>query len=231
MRIACWSGPRNISTAMMRAFASRPDCAASDEPLYAAYLADSGKEHPVRSAILASQPQDWAVVAEQLTGPIPDAKAHWYQKHMAHHMLPDRYGPWLDALVHIFLVRDPAEMLSSLLRAWPEAELEDTGLPQQLAIRDWLDRPIPLVDGREVMDDPAGTLSRLCADLDLPYDSAMLSWPAGPHPADGVWADHWYAAVRASTGFEPWRPREIAIPKSKLPLLRDCERLHRELLA
>ena len=218
----------------MRAFASRADCAVSDEPLYAAYLADTGKNHPMRAQILESQPRDWRVVASNLTGPIPQDRApqdraHWYQKHMAHHLLPDRLGPWLDELTHVFLVRDPQEMLSSLLRAWPDAELEDTGLPQQVALFERLGGNAPVVDGREVMDDPGGTLQRLCEDIGLDWDPAMLAWPEGPHPDDGVWAEHWYASVWSSTGFQPWRPRAIEIPVGKRHLVGECEALYARL--
>ena len=229
MRIACWSGPRNISTALMRAFASRADCAVVDEPLYAAYLADTGKLHPGRDAILASQDQDWRRVSRWLVSEPPDGKAHWYQKHMAHHLLPDRLEPWLDALVHVFLVRDPAEMLSSLLAVWPEAELEDTGLPQQVGLFERLGATSPVIDGRAVMDAPESTLRELCAAIELPWDPAMLTWDPGPRPEDGIWAEHWYAGVHRSTGFEPWRPRDIQIPDGKRHLLDACSELYQRL--
>lgn len=231
MRIACWSGPRNVSTALMRSFGARSDCAVVDEPLYAAYLADTGKPHPGRDAVMASQPTDWRVVVNQLAGPIAGGRPHQYQKHMAHHLLPDRVGPWLDGLVHVLLIRDAAEVLSSLLAVFPDAELEDTGLPQQVALHDRLGGGLPVVDGRHLMDRPEPTLRALCDRIGLPFDPAMLSWEAGPRPEDGVWAEHWYAAVWRSTGFEPWQPREIRIPRGKLPVLREAERLVERLRA
>ena len=233
MRIACWSGPRNISTAMMRSFGSRADCHVTDEPLYAAYLADTGKDHPMRDAVLASQPTDWRTVADVLRGPIPDGKPVRYDKQMAHHLLPDRFGDWLTDFTHVLLVRDPTEMLASLLEAWPDAELEDTGLLQQRTLLDWLaehtDQRPPIVDGRAVQDDPEPTLRALCDAIGIPWDPAMLSWPAGPHPADGAWAPHWYAGVWASTGFQPWADKPRHIPTNKQRLLDQCVALHREI--
>ena len=168
------------------------------------------------------------MVAEQLTGPIPQDRAHWYSKQMAHHLLPDRLGDWLDGFTHVLLVREPTEMLSSLLKAWPDAELEDTGLPQQVALKERLG-DVPVIDGREVMDDPEGSLRRLCSEIGLEWDPAMLAWEAGPHPADGVWASHWYASVWKSTGFQAWKPRDIVIPDDKHHLVEQCRELYARL--
>ena len=231
--LAMWSGPRNVSTALMRAFEQRADTWVVDEPLYAAYLARTGKDHPGRDAILASQATDYAVLADQLTGPIPHHRAISYQKHMAHHLLPDARGPWLDRLTHAFLIRDPEEMLSSLLRVWPDAELEDTGLPQQVAlfeeVRARTGRAPPVINGRDVMSQPAQTLRALCDAVGLSWDTAMLAWPAGRRPTDGVWAAHWYSAVESSTGFTPWQPRTTHIPPSKAALLDQCQALYARL--
>ena len=234
MYLAMWSGPRNVSTAMLRAFGQRSDTAVSDEPLYAAYLATTGKQHPGREAILASQPTDYALLREILTGPIPGGRTVWYQKHMAHHLVPEARGPWLSRLTHCFLVREPDEMLSSLLKVWPDAELEDTGLPQQVAlfeqIRTQTGTLPPVLDGRAVMDNPQGSLMALCQSVGIPWDSGMLAWPAGPRATDGVWAPYWYSAVRASTGFAPWRPREIDIPTEKEHLRQACRELYERLV-
>ena len=204
-RIAMWSGPRNLSTALMRAWGSRADTAVVDEPLYAAYLAATGADHPVRDAVIASQPTDWRRVADALTGPVTGGRAISYQKHMAHHLLPGVGRAWLRSLRHAFLIREPAGMLASLARVTPEAAPADTGLPQQAELfeqtADRLGHAPPVVDASDVLCDPAGTLAALCAALGVPYDPAMLAWAPGPRPEDGVWAPHWYAAVRASTGF------------------------------
>jgi hypothetical protein len=212
LRIAMWSGPRNISTALMRSFGSRADTAVCDEPLYAFYLARNPVPHPMREEIVARAETDWRRVAAFLTGPVPGGKPVFYQKHMAHHLLPEVERAWLDELAHAFLIRDPREMLLSLARVTPEATLLDTGLSQQLelfhAVRTRTGRAPPVIDARDVLTDPAGLLRALCTALELEYTPAMLSWETGLRPTDGMWAEHWYAEVARSTGFERWRPRD-----------------------
>jgi hypothetical protein len=230
MYIAMWSGPRNISTALLRSFGARTDCAVVDEPMYAAYLTRTGKDHPGREDILASQAVDYATLASQLTGPIPGGRQIYYQKHMAHHLLPEANGDWLNALTHVFLIRDPAEMLSSLLKVWPDAELEDTGLPQQVALFDRICAQSggvpPVLDGRQVMDDPEGSLRLLCGAVGVPFDPAMLSWAQGPRDTDGVWGTIWYANVWRSERFVRWRARDTQIPPGKSDLLTNARRLY-----
>jgi hypothetical protein len=220
-RIAMWSGPRNISTAMMRAWSARPDCAVVDEPLYAFYLDRTGIEHPDRDAVVASQPTDWATVVSALTaGPVPDGKAVFFQKHMTHHLLPEVDRDRLAGLRHGYLVRDPAEVLASYARVREEPTLEDLGLPQQVEIFERYGGPV--LDARDVLADPEAALRALCRCLDVAFSPAMLSWPAGPHPADGVWARHWYSRVWASTGFDPWTPPRDSLPPRLEPLLARC---------
>lgn len=221
-----WSGPRNISTALLRSWGSRADTAVVDEPFYAHYLHVTGLDHPGREAILRSQPTDWRTVAATLTGPVPGGKAIFYQKHMAHHLLPSMDGAWLGALRHAFLLREPEAMLTSLLRVIPDPRPEDTGLPQQVALFERLcadgERP-PIVDSKDVLDDPPGLLRALCAALGVPFDPAMLAWTPGPRPTDGVWAEHWYAAVEVSTGFQPYRPKSYSVPDRLRGVLETCE--------
>jgi len=235
MRIAMWSGPRNISTAMMRAFGSRPDTAVSDEPLYSHYLRATGIAHPGREEVLVRHDSDWRRVVEQITGPVPGGRPHWYQKHMAHHLLPEIERGWLDRLSHAFLIREPDQMLASLVKTWPEAQLADTGLQQQCEIfdrvSDRIGRAPPVVLASDVLKDSRGMLARLCAALGIPFIEQMLSWEPGPRPTDGVWAKHWYAAVEASTGFEPWHPKKIALPKTLRPLLDACRPWYEKLYA
>ncbi|GAB4259310.1 MAG: branched chain amino acid aminotransferase [Pararhodobacter sp.] len=204
LRIAMWSGPRNLSTAMMYAFAARGDCAVSDEPFYAAYLAATGLDHPMRDAVLASQPTDPAHVALDGEGPSP--APIWYQKHMTQHMLPGVPTGWMAACRHAFLIRHPARVIASYVRKREDPTLEDIGFLQQ---RDLFDRvaqdtgsPPPVVDSADIRTAPASVLRQLCAALGIPWTERMLSWPAGPKPYDGVWAPVWYQAVHASTGFD-----------------------------
>ena len=209
MRIVAWSGPRNLSTAMMYAFGARPDCAVSDEPFYAAYLAGTGIDHPMRDAILTSQPADPATVAACCAGPAPDGRAHWYQKHMAHHMLEAFPLDWAEGAAQVFLIRHPARVVASYAAKRQMPTLADLGFLQQARLFDRLGGVV--VDSADIRARPREMLERLCAAIALPFDPAMLSWPAGGHTADGVWAAHWYDAVRRSTGFAP--------PEGDLPSL------------
>ncbi|WP_109505921.1 sulfotransferase family protein [Nocardioides speluncae] len=219
-RIAMWSGPRNLSTALMRSFENRADCSVVDEPLYAAYLDQTGLDHPGRDDVLASQPRDWREVLDQLTrGTLPTPLQ--YQKHMTHHLLPGIDRGLLDGLRHAFLVRDPERVLTSYAKVREEPTLADLGLPQQVELFETYGGPV--VDAADVLRDPRGTLSLLCEALGVGFDEAMLSWPAGPRDTDGVWAPHWYAGVEASTGFAPYSPGSgDPLPERLWPLLDQC---------
>jgi hypothetical protein len=221
IRIAMWSGPRNLSTAMMRAFENRADCVVSDEPFYAAYLAATGLDHPMRDAVLASQPNDWREVAAQLSGPPPQGDDGtiapvWYQKHMTHHMLPDIGLEWLGDFRHAFLIRAPARVLASYVAKREAVALADIGLVRQVELfdrfADQTGRAPPVVDSDELLRDPAAVLRKLCSALAIPFDPAMLRWPTGRRISDGVWAPAWYASVEQSTGF-------AASPAAPLPSL------------
>jgi hypothetical protein len=228
VRVAMWSGPRNISTAMMRSFGARDDTLVVDEPLYAHYLAVTGLDHPGRDDILASQPTSWQVVAATLTGPVPDGIRVYYQKHMTHHLLPGVGREWLGALTHAYLIRDPAHVIASYARVRGEPTLADLGLPQQREIFERYGGPV--VDAADVLRDPAGTLTALCAALGIAWQPAMLGWRAGRHSTDGVWAPYWYAAVEASTGFAPYHPAAPDVP-DRLASLVDHARPYYEALA
>jgi hypothetical protein len=200
-----WSGPRNLSTAMMYAFGARPDCAVSDEPFYAAYLAATGLDHPMRAEILASQPNDPEEVARHLSGPVPGGRAHWYQKHMTHHMVPGVPRGWMADAVNVFLIRHPARVVASYAKKREAPVLADLGFTQQAELFDHVralgQRPV-VIDSADVRADPERALSGLCAAIGLPWDPSMLSWPQGGHADDGAWAPHWYGAVHRSTGFD-----------------------------
>lgn len=220
IRIAMWSGPRNISTAMMRSFENRADCAVVDEPFYAAYLAKTGLDHPMRDEVLAAQPIDWRAVADGLAAAGGDLV---YEKHMAHHMLPGFGLEWVKDCRNAFLIRDPAEVLASYVAKRGEVTLDDIGIVQQRAIfereADRLGKAPPVVRGADVTADPRGTLSRLCEALGIGFSDAMLNWPAGARDSDGVWAPAWYDSVWKSTGFST--PERTAYP----PLPDDLRRI------
>lgn len=216
VRIAMWSGPRNISTAMMRAWENRSDCAVRDEPFYACYLAATGLDHPMRAEVIAAGETDWDRVAAACA---TDAAAPVvFQKHMAQHMIAAAPTGWMAACRHAFLIRPPEEVAPSFARAWDGIRPEALGFARQAelfaAVAEREGRAPPVVEAGDVLADPAGMLRALCAALGVGFDPAMLAWPAGPRDSDGVWAAHWYAAVRASTGFA--RPEHRA-PPAPLP--------------
>ena len=219
VRIAMWSGPRNVSTALMRAWENRPDAVVTDEPFYGYYLRRTGADHPGRDEIIRAMPTDWREIVEQITGPPPDERPVWYQKHMTHHILPEIGHAWLGRLHNCFLIRDPRDVVASYERVRETATPEDLGYPQQAGIFDAVMRergdPPPVLDSADVLADPEKVLKALCTALRLPFREEMLSWPIGPRSTDGVWAKHWYANVEASTGFAP--------PKASRPKLSDAQ--------
>lgn len=237
VRIAMWSGPRNISTAMLRSFGNRADCWVTDEPLYAVYLAGSGAPHPMREEVLAAQSRDWRAVTAWLTGPIPHGRTVWYQKHMTHHLLDFVGRDWLDDVVNCFLIRDPRRVLASYARKREErVEVADVGMLQQAAIFDEVVARAggavpPVIDAADVLTDPAGTLGRLCAAVGIDFDPAMLAWPPGRRETDGVWAPHWYESVERSTGFEPPPPPPPALPDHLEQLAEQCQPAYERLRA
>ena len=238
LRIAMWSGPRNISTAMMRAWENRGDCAVSDEPLYAAYLAATGLDHPAREEVIAAGETDPAKVVDALLGPVPGNRPLWYQKHMSHHLLPGMAHEWIHGLTNVLLIRDPAEVVASYVKSRATVTPEDIGLPQQSLLFDELaerNGAAPLViDAGDFLRAPEAHLRAICAALGIAFTPRMLSWPPGPRASDGIWAPHWYDAVWKSTGFEPWRARESALSGDALAVAEACrpeyEALHAQRL-
>jgi len=201
MKIACWSGPRNLSTAMMYAFDNRQDFSAVDEPFYAAYLARTGKVHPLGDEILVAQPQDPAKVVEQLCGPNPGDLPHLWQKHMAQHMVPGVPRDWIRDMVNVFLIRHPARVVASFAARFENPALEDIGFVQQAELFDLLAGDAVVIDATDIRHDPERMLRALCAAIGLDWDPAVLNWKAGARAVDGIWAPHWYDAVHRSTGF------------------------------
>jgi hypothetical protein len=229
-----WSGPRNISTAMMRAWENRSDTVVVDEPLYAAYLARTGVDHPVREEVIASQSTDPDAVIAGLSGPLPPGCRVHYAKHMAHHVFRDMDLSWTLGVRNVLLIRDPAEVVASYVRARESCEPDDIGLPQQgwlLELWDARGADVPIVDAGEFLRAPEAHLRWLCDWLGIPFTDRMLSWPAGPRDSDGVWAPHWYAAVWRSTGFEPWRPREISLSAHDAAVAEACRPIYDDLYA
>ena len=220
IRIAMWSGPRNLSTAMMRSFGSRSDTYVTDEPFYGCFLKDTGLEHPLRDEVIESMDCDWRSVMDRLRGDSPDGSPVWYQKHMWHMMVgPVGYEDFA-GFRHAFLIREPERMIASYLRKREAARFEDFGLEKQAEFfereADRLGAAPPVIDANDVLAEPDGVLSKLCRALDIPWDPAMLSWAPGRRKTDGVWAAHWYNAVEKSTGFgEPDTDRLDLSPEDR----------------
>jgi len=199
MRIAMWSGPRNLSTAMMYSFAARGDCAVWDEPFYAAYLIQMGLPHPMAAEIIATHESDAAKVVAACSGPIPDGKPHYYLKVMPHQMLDGMPMGWAGDYVHVHLIRHPARVIASYGAKRDDQTLDDIGYAQQLDLYQRLGGVV--IDSHDIRENPAAMMQALCDVISLPFTPAMLAWPAGGLPEDGVWARHWYGAVHSSTGF------------------------------
>jgi hypothetical protein len=230
-RIAMWSGPRTVSTALMRSFENRADTVVVDEPLYGYYLATTGIDHPGGDEIIASMAADWRTVLAGLTGaPLPAGVSVYYQKHMTHHLLPEIDRGAFAGLKHAFLIRDPRRLLASYARVRSQPTLADLGLEQQAEIFRTFGGPV--IDSADILRDPQAALEALCDALGIGFDPAMLAWPAGPRPTDGVWAKYWYDNVWRSTGFGPARESAAAdLPPELEPLAAACQPYYDELAA
>jgi hypothetical protein len=235
IRIAMWSGPRNLSTAMMRSFGSRADTFVSDEPFYGCFLKDTGADHPMRDETIAAMDCGWESVMETLSGDASDGSPVWYQKHMWHHMTgPIGYEDFA-GFTHAFLIREPERMIASYLRKREAAHFDDFGLERQAEFfereADRLGHAPPVIDANDVLANPEGVLSKLCGALGITWDAAMLHWPPGPRETDGPWAPHWYGAVERSTGFGPPETQPVELPDDARRLAQRCRPYYEQLAA
>jgi Sulfotransferase domain len=225
IRIAMWSGPRNISTAMMRAWGNRDDTVVIDEPFYAFYLKATGIQHPSADEVIATGETDWRKVVAHLIGPIPNGKRIFFQKQMTHHFLPEVDREWLGALTNCFLIRDPREVISSYIKKREDPALEDLGFVQQAEIFDFVRTQTnaipPVVDAKDVLQNPKRTLRLLCDAIAVKFKDSMLSWPSGLRETDGIWARHWYGEVAKTSSFQAYRPTDSKVPE-RLREIHEC---------
>jgi len=233
LRLSMWSGPRNISTAMMRAWGNRPDTLVFDEPLYAHYLHVTGKPHPGAAEVIAAGPTDPRQAIERMFSPPPDGKSICYYKQMTHHILPQMDRQWMKSMKHAFLIRDPRQVICSYIKHVADPTLADTGYPQQVEIfqlvRDWTGIVPPVVDARDVLRNPRGILKRLCQSMNVEFTEQMLSWPPGPRDTDGIWAKYWYKEVESTTSFRPYVSKDQPIPRHLHSLLDECQPYYSQL--
>ncbi len=230
IRVALWSGPRNISTAMMRSWENRSDTVVVDEPLYGPYLATTGKKHAMYQEIIANQGGDWRPIVKALTQGTPQIANKqtqiYYQKHMSHHLTPDIELDFVANLRNGFLIRHPNDVLASYLRKHPRATSADLGYPQQVELFNWItthtDQKPAVFESKDILINPESMLQKLCQALDVPYDSNMLSWPKGYRDSDGIWAPHWYNRVIESTGFSKYQPKENKLSKAEQRIADEC---------
>jgi len=229
-----WSGPRNISTAMMRSFENRPDTSVVDEPFYAAYLAKSGIDHPMREETLAAYPTDTHAIVDALLGPVPGGRQIYYQKHMTHHMLDGFDRSWIAQCRNAFLIRAPERVLASYTEKRPDVALADIGFVQQSELfereADRLGHAPPVIESEDVLASPRAALSVLCTALDIPFTDKMLEWPAGRRASDGIWGKVWYDAVERSTGFAQQKTRTSKPLADEFKAIADAARPHYERL-
>ncbi len=228
-----WSGPRNISTAMMRAWGNRPDTFVVDEPFYAFYLQRTGADHPGADEVIAQGETDWQKIVQRLTSAVPKGKRIFYQKQMTHHLLPEIDRDWLGSLTNCFLIRDPVEVIASYMKKNHEPSLNDLGFVQQAEIFDFVRAQTgavpPVIDARDVQENPARTLRLLCDAVGVEFTDAMLSWPPGLRETDGIWAKHWYKEVENSTGFRPYAAKRTEVPERLRAVYDDCVRVYEQL--
>ena len=226
IRIAMWSGPRNISTAMMRSFENRPDTVVTDEPFYAHYLDKTGLDHPGKDDVLASQSTNWNEVVEMCIGDIPGEKPIWYQKHMGQHNLERCDLSWIKDVTNCFLIRDPKQVIASYGRRFPVENERLLGFVQQVEllkmVEDATGEAPPILDSKDILMNPEGMLKKLCKRIGISFTEKMLNWPVGKRDSDGVWAPHWYNRVEASTDFKPYKEKEIKLDDELMPIYNRC---------
>lgn len=227
IRIAMWSGPRNISTAMMRSFENRPDTVVTDEPFYAHYLDKTGLDHPGKIDVLASQSTNWKDVADMCIGEFPEPKPIWYQKHMGQHNLEGCDLLWTRDVTNCFLIRDPKQVIASYGRRFPVENERLLGFVQQAELLKMVEQETgetpPVLDTKDILLNPEGMLKKLCKRIGISFTKKMLNWPVGKRKSDGVWAPYWYNRVEESTGFKPYSEKEIKLEDSLIPIYEKCK--------
>ena len=225
-RIAVWSGPRNISTALMRSFENREDTSVLDEPFYAHYLHTTGINHPGKNEILETQKIIWDEIVDYIKGPIPNNKPIWYQKHMAQHNTEGNDLSWTKCMDNLFLIREPEEVIASYYSIFPIDDDLLLGFKQQKELFKYIlettGKISPVINSRTILTNPEKALKKLCGCLDIKFSEKMLKWPPGTRKSDGIWAKYWYKNVINSSGFKKNKKKEVTITSKMQPLVDRC---------
>ena len=214
MIIACWSGPRNISTALMRSWSSRNDTYVTDEPFYSYYLKTTKLKHPFYQEIISKYPSDYNEIVSYITNKIPEEKKIWYQKHMAHHLLDLSTIDWIGQCENCILLRHPKEVISSYSKKNVLNSVEELGYPQQYEIIKFLkkrNKPFIVIDSNELLKNPEAVLSNWCRNINIKFNKSMLSWEKGNQPYDGIWWKSWYDNVIQTSGFQKYEKKDIVV--------------------
>ena len=224
--IAMWSGPRNLSTALMRSFENRSDSFVSDEPFYPFYLYKTGHHHPMKDKIIESGQINYNQIIKSITGTIPHSKKIWYQKHMAHHILSGLDFNWIKKMNNCLLIRHPKDVILSYSKKNVIESIYQLGYLQQIEIYKMLAKemgtPPIIIDAQDLLREPKKMLVEICKNLRITFDDKMLSWPQGVRKTDGIWGRHWYKQVEASTGFKPYVKTNRIIPSQYQDLYNEC---------
>ena len=228
-----WSGPRSISTALMRSFENRPDCYVTDEPFYAHYLHETGEDHPYDSEIILLGETSWDKVTHYITSDIPRGKKVWYQKHMSQHNMQGKDLTWIKKMQNIILIRHPREVILSYIKKYKIRNILQLGYSQQADLfsilkKDKDDVPL-IIDAWDVLRNPKGMLIELCTRLDIPFYDKMLSWSTGRRDSDGIWGKHWYGSVEKSTGFKKNVKNNDILPSDLEGIYKDCIEYYQQL--
>lgn len=233
IRMAVWSGPRNISTAMMRSWGNRSDTFVCDEPFYSNYLMVTKLRHPAAAQIIEQHQSDWRKVIGWLTGDVPEGKRIFYQKQMTHHLLPHIDRAWLGEVTNCFLIREPREVITSYIKKNDEPNFEDTGFPQQLEIfncvRESTGNTPVVLDARDVQNEPRRMQGLLCDAVGVEFQETMMSWKRGFRETDGIWAAHWYSEVVTSTSFRAFQPKPDQVPEHLNEVHDKCQEVYHQL--